>query len=136
MPKELKTIMNKVDFLKPLEEKLELYFDKKAPKLPKNIKKVIVEYGPYFLIFSLLFSTGFYRLFFSPSRITFLISVILIIVALPGLFKKSLQSWQLLFYSALVYLLGRMLSFDIYGFIISSLIYFYILFQIKSYYKN
>lgn len=128
--------MNKVDFLKPLEEKLELYFGKKAPKLPENIKKVIVEYGPYFLIFSLLFSTGFYRLFFSPSRIAFLISVILIIVALPGLFKKSLQSWQLLFYSALVYLLGRMLSFDIYGFIISSLIYFYILFQIKSYYKN
>ena len=63
------------------------------------------------------------------------------VAALPGLFARKMSGWKLLFYSViinLVYGLVNSLTYfgSILGTLISVLISLYILFQVKSLYKN
>jgi hypothetical protein len=147
--------MNK--YLNLIEEKLDLYFGKKAPAMPENIKEAIVKYSPYLSIIVLLFTlpailfafglsslvmpfayvngihTGFS---FSITALISLASLVFEILAIPGLFKRTKQSWKLMFYASLLSLLSSLLSLSLGSLIIGGVVSFYILFQIRSYYKN
>lgn len=142
-------------YLTKVEDTLDLYFGKKAPPIPENIKELIVKYSPYLtaiaLIFSiptLLFALGVsraimplaypdaYRPGLSISLIISLIAMILEAIALPGLFKRTKKSWEYMFYASLLMIISYIFDFNLGSLIIGSAISFYILFQIKSYYKN
>jgi len=147
--------MNK--YLILIEEKLNLYFGKKAPAMPENIKEFIVKYSPYLSIIMLvlalpaiLFAFGLSTLVapfayvgglhtgfsFSITGLISLIALVLEAIAIPGLFKRTKKSWQYMFYASLITLLSSLLSLDLGSLIIGGAISFYILFQIKSFYKN
>jgi hypothetical protein len=145
--------------LKQLEKTLEELF-KKAPVLPAKVKETIVQYAPYLIIFfsvlwglsllSLLGLTGAYLGYTGITGAylwtTFLfmgLRVLLMVLAIQGLFKHTKSSWDLLFYANLVGILGGLItSFmstvligSIVGTIIGGAVSLYFLFQIKEYYK-
>ncbi|HWS49301.1 MAG TPA: hypothetical protein VN174_04605 [Candidatus Methanoperedens sp.] len=148
--------MNK-NILVQIEEKLDLYFGKKAPVMPENIKELIVKYSPYIAIAVLVFSlpalllafgltsvampfaymnsirSGFS---FSITSLITLAALVFQVIAIPGLLKRTKQSWRYMFYASLISLLSALLNLDLGSLIIGGAISFYILFQIKSYYKN
>jgi len=142
-------------YLSTLEDTLNLYLVKKAPSIPENIKEIIVKYGPYLIIVSLFFSIpsilalfGLGSLFgsfhwgryglntsyqFSMAILT--ISLVLQAIAVPGLLKRTMSSWRLVYYSVLINCLHSLITFNLANFLIGGLLSFYLLFQIKSYYK-
>ena len=140
-----------------LESALEDIFVKKAPALPKNIKEIIVTYGPWLILVSLIFSLPSLLTLFglgtigSPfgywgstryghrlgSSLIFLFIITLLnAIALPGLFKRQQKGWQLLFYSSLVAFIQNLLNFNLGSLVIGSAINWYFLFQIKSSFKK
>jgi len=142
--------------LKSLEGILDLYFGQKAPAMPTNIKELIVNLAPWLTLIlgllslpAILFVFGLGTLFapfsflggvragfnYSLSMIVLAISVVLEFLAVPGLFKKTRQGWNFVYYSALVSVLYSLVSFNLGGLIIGALISFYILFQVRTYYK-
>ncbi|MBU1117926.1 chromate transporter [Patescibacteria group bacterium] len=144
-------------YLTDFEQQLDLYFGKKAPPMPKSIKEAIVKYGPYISLFVLLMSLPAILLAFgltslvapfayfggirSGFRFSFvslfsLATIVLQLIALPGLFKRSKKAWEYSFYASLVSLLGSLLTLNLSSLVIGGAISFYVLFQIKSYYKN
>lgn len=148
--------MNK-NFLVQIEEKLDLYFGKKAPAMPENIKELIVKYSPYLIVIVLVFSLPALLLAFgltsvampfaymgsvrqgfnfSITALVSLAALVFQVMAIPGLFKRTKLSWKYMFYASLISLLSSVLSFDIGAFIISGAISFWVLFQIKALYKN
>ncbi len=141
--------------LKKLEDILDLYLVKKAPGIPENIKEIIVKFSPYIIIVALLFSLpalfaslGLATLFspmvfmsavrygFSFSGIFLIASLVLEIIALPGLFNRKQNGWKYLYYASLINAVYALLRFDLGSLIIGTAISLYILFQVKSYYKN
>lgn len=139
-----------------LESTLDLYFVKKAPALPANIKELIVKFGPYLVLLSIIVSLpailtllglgaflmpfGYgagagYGLNYTISILFLLVNVVMMALALPGLFKRTLSSWRLLFYASLLSIVSSLVSFNFVGALINAVISFYFLFQIKSYYK-
>ena len=140
--------------LNTLEATLEKYFGKQAPQLPKSIKKIIVDFGPWLLIISILtslpglittfgfsFSAYPYHRMWGRSSwgITYVVISILTcglsIAALPGLFKKSIKGWRLVFYTSLISLISPLITLNLIGFVVSAVLSWYFIFQIKSYYK-
>ena len=147
--------MNK--YLSQIESKLNFYFGEKAPAMPENIKELIVKYSPYLSILMLVIALPALLLAFGLTTITLpfayvnglhtgfsfsftalfsLATLILEAIAIPGLFKRTKQSWQFMFYASLVSILSSIFSFNLGSLIIGGAISFYILFQIKPYYKN
>lgn len=139
-----------------LESTLDLYFAKKAPPMPENIKEALVNYGPYItavmMFFALPVILGLlglgallspfmllggvrYGLGFSFGTLLVLAMIVLQGLALPALFKKQKLGWTYMYYVALIQLVQNLLSFELGSLIIGGVISFYILFQIKSYYK-
>ncbi len=140
--------------LKTLETTLEKPFGKQAPQLPKPIIKAIVDYGPYLIALGVLvsipgiiaalgFSFSFYPYYrmgrySSLGMISTVISLIAYgfsLAALPGLFKKTLKAWRLLFYSSLIVLVGKVIELNLVSLVVTAVINWYLLFQIKSSYK-
>ena len=148
------TIMTKLDFLQPIEDWLALYFGKKAPAMPKKVKEFIVKYGPYFSLVLLIFAFPvmlaalgistlltpfaiFGGLGFSVlSTLIAILTFVLQVLALPGLFKQPQKAWYFCFYASLLTALNNLITFNLGSLIINGLIAWYVLFQIKSYYKN
>jgi len=138
-----------------LEKKLSELFVKKLPELPKKIKEIIVKGGPYLVLILLVFSIpvilafmgvaitmtslvilgGAKGCFYIVSVLLGMIMIILQIMAIPGLFKRKIQSWRLLFYISLISVFLNLLEFDWWSLVVEAGISWYILFQIKSYYK-
>jgi hypothetical protein len=139
-----------------LEDFLNLYFGQKAPNLPGNVKEIIVKYGPYIslvlIVLSLpviLMAFGFTGIllpfsYFSGIRSGLSLSIgtllslaviVLEVMALPGLFKRQLSAWHLMYYGSLVSALQALLAVNLGNLIIGAVISFYFLFQIKSLYK-
>ncbi|HSX40414.1 MAG TPA: hypothetical protein VLF68_02270, partial [Candidatus Saccharimonadales bacterium] len=63
-----------------------------------------------------------------------LLSSILLLVAVPGLMKRRLQGWTFLFWSEVLGLVGAVVTLSIVG-VVFSIIWLYVVFQMKSYYK-
>ncbi|NTV05493.1 MAG: hypothetical protein HGA59_03175 [Chlorobiaceae bacterium] len=149
--------------LSQLEAILDEYMVNKAPfTLPIEVKEFIVKVSPYLviifavmvlpIIFAALGLTailspfammggypyGFGWGFAATVGLVFsVITFVMEIVAVPGLFKRSKSAWTLLFYASIVSLIGTILSFNgLIGGIIGTIIGWYILFQVKELYKN
>lgn len=56
--------------------------------------------------------------------------------AVPGLFKRTSASWRLVFYATLVSFAGSVLSLNLIGAVVGGVIGWYLLFQVKTLYKN
>jgi hypothetical protein len=163
MTEEKKETKEKIaDTTNQLETILDEYMVKKAPfAIPAEVKEFIVKVAPYliiiFAIMSLPFIFGAIGLtaIFTPfammggygyggwgfsaiiSLAVVVISLIMEVVAVPGLFKRTKASWRLVFYASVVSLIGGIITIHgIVGAIIGAIIGWYILFQVKDMYKN
>jgi len=153
---------NNADFkggMTQFEAMLDEYMVKKAPfALPKEAKEFIVKVSPYLIIvlailalpiifaalglgaimtpFAMMGGYGFGWGFGAMvSMIVAIITIIMEVMAVPGLFKRTKASWRLVFYASIVSLIGGILSGGIIGAIISAIISWYILFQVKDMYN-
>lgn len=139
-----------------LEKNLEKFFNGKFSSLPEKAKEIIVKFGPYLMIVILLISipailaligigavaTPFALVGSFQNEIGLMLSIIfgiiiiiLQILALPALFNRQMKGWKILFYVSLVNVVSNLLSLNLINLIIGAGISWYILFQIKSYYK-
>lgn len=144
-----------------LENSLDDLFVKKAPfQLPKNVKDIIVNFAPWLaLIGGILGVVGALTIFglgsffgplalyggsafagsyfttFALSSIVLGVSGVIDLMAFSGLKKRSIKGWRLLFYGELVWALAKLISFDLLGLVLGSVIGFYFLFQVREYYK-
>lgn len=142
-----------------LEGMLDEYFGKKAPALPQNIKEFIVKIAPYLVIISLiftipailvLFGLGSLATVFSPlggtravagvptmwvGIILLIPAVILEAMAVPGLFSRKITAWRYMYWAQFISIVSSLVQINIVGALLSALIGFYLLFQVKSLYK-
>lgn len=146
--------------LRQLEDNLDLYLRQKAPALPANIKELIVKIAPWLTIVMLviavpgiLMALGLgaiaaplsflggvgagvsFGMSYTLSMVVLFVAIVLEAMAVPGLFSRSRSAWRLVYYSTLVSLVSSLITFNIIGGLLSALIGFYILFQVKEYYK-
>jgi hypothetical protein len=134
---------------------LEFYLVKKAPfQIPDGGREMIVRFGPWItlvlLILTLpllLFALGLGVIFipfggigyasgFGVLTIFVIVEIGLMIAALPGLFARKMAGWTLLFYSQLVSIVYNVLSGNIVGGLLFGLISLYILFQVRTLYRD
>lgn len=139
-----------------LETKLVEVFGKKLPAMPGKAKEIIVKVGPYLVVMMLVFAipamlaligvgiaatplafVGGIRggLGYLVTMIFGLIMIVMEVMAVPGLFKRQMKAWKLMFYISLINAVSALLSFNLSGLIIGTGISWYVLFQIRSYYK-
>lgn len=146
---------NLTDSFEKLERTLKVYFVDKAPfQLPTGAKEFIVQYGPWItlvlliLALPVIFAALGLTAIFSPfgeaagfrgvnflSIILGIVALVLEGMAIPGLFRRSKQGWNLMFYASIVTAVDNLITANIGGLVIGLLIGWYILFQIRSYYK-
>ncbi|SRR5260221_4905575 len=139
------------DFVETMGE----WFDK-FPAMPKNGRDVLVQIAPILaLIFGILgiligisglgvltvlsplaylggvpgYGTGFV-----PALI-YIVSSVVLLMSYSGLKSHKYNGWKLLFWSEVINLIGGLISMVFVSAIIGALIGFYLLFQIRSYYK-
>ncbi|OGK63153.1 hypothetical protein A2334_01725 [Candidatus Roizmanbacteria bacterium RIFOXYB2_FULL_38_10] len=139
-----------------MEKVCEEYLVKKAPSLPDGVKEAIVKFGPWITLIlmimaapiilgalglgTILMPLGFLGglgsgLNYSLSMIFTAVILVMELIALPGLFKRLKSAWNIMFYVTLIQAVHSLISFNLGGLIIGTLLSLYILFQIKSYYK-
>ncbi len=136
---------------------LEYYFVTKAPfQIPANVKEIIVKFGPWVqLIFLLTFiplviallglgsalsvySRAYGASFGSMmtiSTVISLVTIIMTIIALPGLFGRKMSGWNMSFYARLVSFVGSLIVGNVLGAIVGIIVSLYVWFQVKSYYN-
>ena len=139
---------------KQWDEILEKFFIERLPSLPKKAKDVLVKFGPWLVLVTvvlslptLLMALGLWTVFM-PSYAGFgytyrysvawwvsIASMILMAVAIPGLFKRQMAAWKLMFYGTLVMAVYDLVTLALGGLIVGSGLSLYILYQVKSYYK-
>ncbi len=61
---------------------------------------------------------------------------ILLLISIPGLKHKKLLGWDFAFYAEVVAIVGNLLNLNVIGAIISAIIGFYFLFQIRSRFRK
>lgn len=155
---EVKGLVNQLEAL------LDEYMVKKAPfALPMGAKEFIVKVSPYLvIIFAILtlpiiFAAIGLSAFLAPfammgavmggygwgfglgaiiSLVAAVITLIVEVMAVPGLFKRTKGAWHLVFYATIIQLIGGILSFNVIGAVIGAIISWYILFQVKDMYVN
>lgn len=134
-------------------------FFKKAPAIPANGREGLVKVTPWIaLIFGVLGILGGVAglgilTVFSPlavfggargvstygtgfiSAIIGLVASVFLLAAYPGTKARKLNGWNMLFWSEVISLVSTFIAGGIVSGIIWGLISFYLLFQIKSYYK-
>lgn len=129
----------------------------KLPQLPANVREVLVKIAPWLaLVFGVLgvlaslAATGLMAAL-SPfmvlgggvgaatggvvGAILALVGSVLMLMAFPGLRDRKMAGWKWSFYSQAVSVVASVVALNLVGAVISALIGFYLLFQIKSYYK-
>ncbi len=128
----------------------------KLPSLPKNITEFIVMITPWLaLIFGILgilssLSAFGVSVVASPlvamgggfnaatglivATIIGLVASVLELIAFPGLLNRKMSGWTLLFWVEVLGIVSAVIILSGFG-VIMALIWFYFLFQIKSYYK-
>lgn len=127
----------------------------KLPSLPAGIREFIVTIAPWLaLIFGILGVLGSLSalglstvssplLALGGVKVAgglMLISIltlaqsVLILVAVPKLFPRKMAGWTFVFWSQIVGVVSAVVSMEVGG-VIFSLIGFYILYQVRSYYK-
>ncbi len=134
-------------------------FFKKAPALPTNWREFLVRITPWLaIIFGVLgvlgglAAVGLLTMFSPLAALSgtsgvnsygsgviaawiWLASSVLMIVAYPGLKARKLSGWNWLFWSEVLSVVGSVVAGSLVNAVLGALIGFYIIFQIKSYYK-
>lgn len=142
-----------------LEALLDQYLIQKVPALPASLKEAIVNFAPWITIIAIvlglpaIFALFGLRWLYTPfyywgykvaARVSFTytlaiaflaVTLVLRILSLPGLFKRSRGGWKLVYYSVLVNAVYYLLNFQIVSFALVTLFGLYFVFQVKSYYK-
>lgn len=129
----------------------------KFPPLPTNAKDLLVKVAPWFaLIFGVLgvlgsiAATGFLTVL-SPfvalgggfvyaaggvvGGILMLVSSVMLVLSFSGLRAHKMAGWKYSFWSQTVSIVGSVIALNLIGALVSALVGYYLLFQIKSYYK-
>lgn len=144
----------------------DLLYKKVTFKLPTNVKDVIVQFGPWVtLVIALLSLPAIFAIFgagalvsvygalagvsygpmFYVAIIILIVQVVLMLMAVSPLLKRRRMGWQLVFYSStisVVYSLFNSFSYGYFSFfgllwgLIGAAISYYVIFQIRSYYKS
>ena len=156
-PKTQKTTPASKNPLQQLEDFLDLYLGQKAPALPENFKQSIVKFAPGIIILGLVLTVppifaffGFgallapvsllggprYATTLSFAIIMTMINLVLEVIALPGLFKRTAKGWKIIYYATLISGISFLAHANIGSLILSTGISLYVLFQIKKYYTN
>lgn len=142
-----------IDQLKDLCQK---YLVTNAPyTLPANVKEFIVKISPWVTIVVFVITlplvlavlglgivlapfmamSGVYGYGYNTLSLLLLAStVVLELMAVPGLFKRQIGAWNLLFYAVLLRTGADLLSLELFSAVLS-VISLYILFQVRSMYK-
>ena len=144
-----------------LEGNLDVYLGQKAPKLPTEWKELLVKIAPYLAIIGVVIGIpGVLALFgFSAFVVPmgtlggmmsgqpflgvgYIISVIFLAgmvileaLSISPLFKRSKTGWNYMFYATLLGAIQNLVSFNVGGLIIGTLLSLYILFQVRELYK-
>ena len=152
--------MNALDTqLKPLLKVLDGYYAK-LPALPKGATDFIVKLSPWLAVFGAIFSVlsvlslyslmtyvgpfaayagvGGFSITILLSMVVLLVWALLYLLAFPSLRARKIKGWNLMLYGIFLYILSaivRLNVVDIISVLIGSLIGYYFLYQIKSYYK-
>ena len=150
---------NNASALASLEDTLDLYFGQKAPPMPPNVKELLVKCAPWvtlvILVITLpavlialglgalaaplafLIGPGYgvsYGVTYTVAMLILGISVVLEALSIPGLFRRTRQGWRFAYYATLVSVVGSLIGLNIVSAMVSALVGFYILFQIRPYY--
>ena len=135
-----------------MTETIDVYM-KKLPPLPVNIKDIIVKFAPWAAIITIviglpallaIFGLGSYinsfgmgGLYYANLGSGYMFALLFLAAELvlrglsvPGLFARSKGGWNLMYYSVLLYAVYSLVSFDIIGGLISTVISLYLLFQV------
>ncbi len=120
----------------------------KLPALPANVREVLVKIAPWLaLVFGVLGVLASLSPFVAlgggvgvategvVGAVLALVGSVLMLMAFPGLRDRKIAGWKWSFYSELVSVVSSVVALNLMGAIIGALIGFYLLFQIKSYYK-
>lgn len=141
--------------MEALDKNLELYLVRKAPALPAKWQEVLVKFLPWITLviflmslpavlalfgigalltpFAFMGGVGF-GMTYTLAMIVLAVDIVIMALALPGLFKRKKSGWKLLYYSALINAVYSILTFSIGGLIIGTLLSLYLLFQIRHHY--
>lgn len=133
---------------------LDFYLVKKAPfQIPDGAREWLVKYGPWIAVVLLVIAlppllvvlgVGTVLLPFAGvaapgwglSMIALVATIGLEIAALPGLFRRTMAGWRLMFYAQLAGIVHSLLLASLVGALIGGLIGLYILFQIRPLYHE
>lgn len=148
--------MAKQKNIKNWQDTMEQWFDK-APSLPKQWREVLVTIAPWFaLVFGILgvlvglgglgvlsvlspmmlVGNGVNATAWSfASVVVSLVSSVLMLIAFPGLQARKMQGWTWLFWSEWAAFASSLLAWSLLGGVIGAVIGFYLLYQMKSFYK-
>jgi len=144
-----------------LEKTLNEYLGQKAPQLPKAWKEIIVKFAPYLAVIGVILSIPAILALFGLGTMLaplgmmgavaagrpflgagYIISIVFLVIvlileamAIPGLFNRTKPGWTYLYYATLVGAIQNIITFNIGGLLIGTLLGLYILFQVKEYYK-
>ena len=143
-------------YMDKLKDLLELYLVKKAPGLPKAWKELLVNLAPWLTVVMLVLLLPIVLAIFGLSIFTMpfaflgglkagtgfiiswvfsIVTIVLYALAIPGLFKRQQKAWNFMYYAALITAVENLVSFNVGGFVVGTLISMYFLFQVKEYYK-
>ena len=133
---------------------LDYYLVKKAPfQIPDPVREWIVKFGPWIAVVLLALSLPFifallgfgtmlmpfggvgYATGFGMAALFLVIHLVLMVLALPGLFARKMSGWTLMFYAQVVSAVSSIVGGAVLGGLVGALISFYILFQVRSLYK-
>lgn len=140
-----------------LEDTLETYLVDKAPySIPSEWKETIVKFSPWIALILMIIALpailgvlglgtilmpfsfiGGLRMGYNYilSLIFSVVTLVLEAMAIPGLFKRSEKGWRLVYYATLLGAVENVLTLNLGGLVIGTLLSMYILFQVKSSYK-
>ena len=138
----------------PLEKEISGIFTN-FPAFPDNIKELLVKIAPYVAILAAILGAigllavfglggiiaGLGALSYGGSGVLYYISMAVLAVmvflyatAIKPLMNREKKGWENLYYVEILSLITNLLSFSIVGFILSFVIGFWVLFQVKDKY--
>lgn len=131
---------------------LDYYLVQKAPfQIPPGWRELIVRFAPWIAVVLIVLSLPVVLLALGLSAavlpfaatqapglgltmIVVIATLVLDVLALPGLFARRMGGWRLIFYARLVTIVSSLLQGAIVGGILAGLISLYVLFQIRPLY--
>jgi len=153
--KSQSSITGSLSMLETEIEKLALH--KQVAALPENIKELIVKLSPWFAVIGVIMvaplllaalgisAVAYPFAYLAGTRLGFAYTIglifsvgmlILELLAIPGLFRRQLSAWRLMFYATLLSLVQNLVNFNLGALVIGGVISFYFLFQVKSKYSK